>query len=115
MVTSKAIAHQNGCIAYGIRPAPKKIAVCAVVPAEEKPMGIVVKGAEEKAVPLYVFLREKAMGKSPQEKRELLAALVEMAEKKGINLQQFLRAIEIGQAEYHEILERVDPKIIERV
>ena len=107
MVTSKAIAHQNGCIAYGVRPAPLKAAICTVAPAEEKPMGIVVKEAEEKAVPLYVFLRKRAMEKSPQEKMELLAALVEMAEKKKINLGQMLKSIELGDAEYHEILERV--------
>ena len=107
MVTSKAIAHQNGCIAYGIRPEPSNARISRVAPAEEKPMGCIAKKEGEEPVPLYVFLRKRAMEKSPEEKRELLAALVEMAEKKKINLGQMLKSIELGDAEYHEILERV--------
>lgn len=97
----------RGRSAYGIKQEPLKIEP-ALAKIEGKPeLALAGREAGDGCVPLYVFLRKKAMGMSPEDKRELMNALLRMAEEKKINVGQLIRAIQMGDCEYHEVLERV--------
>lgn len=134
MNSLQAVRTQNGCLAYGITPKapataekPGRASVLAqvsqggisvVAPKKEGAAGLKALPSGEvenpELVPFYVYLREKAMRMSPEEKRELWASIEKMAEQRGVNLQQFVLSIQIGDCEYHEMLERIKTSGTER-